>query len=60
MTKKEIVKKLNKEYPKMLKTIQNKKVSEKVKKKTALEFTKFLEELADNTPNESQFKTKRK
>ena len=59
MTKKEIVEKLNKEYPKMLKTIQNKKVSEKVKKKTALEFTKFLEELADNTPNESQFKTKR-
>ena len=60
MTKKEIVEKLNKEYPKMLKTIQNKKVSEKVKKKTALEFTKFLEELADTTPNESQFKTKRK
>ena len=60
MTKKEIVEKLNKEYPKMLKTIQNKKVSEKVEKKTALEFTKFLEELADNTPNESQFKTKRK
>ena len=60
MTKKEIVEKLNKEYPKMLKTIQNKKVCEKVKKKTALEFTKFLEELADNTPNESQFKTKRK
>ena len=59
MTKKEIVEKLNKEYPKMLKTIQNKKVSEKVKKKTALEFTKFLEELADNTPNESQFKKRK-
>ena len=60
MTKKEIVEKLNKEYPKLLKNINNKKISQKDKKKLAMEFTKFLEELADNTPNEKQFKTKRK
>ena len=56
MTKKEIVEKLNKEYPKLLKNINNKKISQKDKKKLAMEFTKFLEELADNTPNEKQFK----
>ena len=60
MTKKEIVEKLNKEYPKLLKNINNKKISQKDKKKLAMEFTKLLEELADNTPNEKQFKTKRK
>ena len=60
MTKKEIVEKLNKEYPKLLKTINNKKISQKDKKKTAMEFTKFLEELADNTPHETQFNTKKK
>jgi len=60
MTNKKIVEKLNKEYPKLLKTINNKKISQKDKKKTAMEFTKFLEELADNTPNEKQFKSKRK
>ena len=60
MTKKEIVEKLNKEYPKLLKNINNKKISQKDKKKFAMEFTKFLEELADNTPNDKQFKTKRK
>ena len=60
MTKKEIVEKLNKEYPKLLKTINNKKISQKDKKKTAMEFTKFLEELADNTPNDKQFNTNKK
>ena len=60
MTKKEIVEKLNKEYPKFLKNINNIKISQNDKKKMALEFTKFLEELADNTPNEKQFNTKRK
>ena len=60
MTNKKIVEKLNKEYPKLLKTINNKKISQKDKKKTAMEFTKFLEELADNTPNEKQFKSKMK
>ena len=60
MTKKEIVEKLNKEYPKLLKNINNKKISQKDKKKLAMEFTKFLEELADNTPNDKQFNTKRK
>jgi len=60
MTKKEIVEKLNKEYPKLLKNINNKKISQKDKKKLAMEFTKFLEELADNTPNEKQFNTKKK
>ena len=60
MTKKEIVEKLNKEYPKLLKNINNKKISQKDKKKFAMEFTKFLEELADNTPNEKQFNTKKK
>ena len=60
MTKKEIIKKLNKEYPKLLKNINNKKISQKDKKKLAMEFTKFLEELADNTPNDKQFSTKRK
>ena len=60
MTKKEIVEKLNKEYPKLLKNINNKKISQKDKKKLAMEFTKFLEELADNTPNDKQFRTKRK
>lgn len=60
MTKKEIVEKLNKEYPKLLKNINNKKISQKDKKKLAMEFTKFLEELADNTPNEKQFNTNKK
>ena len=60
MTKKEIVEKLNKEYPKLLKNINNKKISQKDKKKLAMEFTKFLEELADNTPYDKQFSTKRK
>ena len=60
MTKKEIVEKLNKEYPKLLKNINNKKISQKNKKKLAMEFTKFLEELADNTPNEKQFNTNKK
>ena len=60
MTKKEIVEKLNKEYPKLLKNINNKKISQKEKKKLAMEFTKFLEELADNTPNDKQFNTKKK
>ena len=60
MTKKEIVEKLNKEYPKLLKNINNKKISQKDKKKLAMEFTKFLEELAATTPNDKQFSTKRK
>ena len=60
MTKKEIVEKLNKEYPKLLKNINNKKISQKDKKKLAMEFTKFLEELADNTPNDKQFNTRKK
>ena len=60
MTKKEIVEKLNKEYPKLLKNINNKKISQKEKKKLAMEFTKFLEELADNTPNDKQFNTNKK
>ena len=60
MTKKTIVEKLNKEYPKFLKNIDNKKISQEDKKKMALEFTKFLEELADNTPNETQFISGRK
>ena len=50
MTKKQLLEKLNKEYPKLLKTISNKKISQAEKKKKAMEFTKFLEELADNTP----------
>ena len=56
MTKKDIVEKLNKEYPKLLKNINNKKISQKDKKKIAMEFTDFLQELADNTPNEKQDK----
>ncbi len=60
MTKKDIVEKLNKEYPKLLKNINNKKISQKDKKKIAMEFTDFLQELADNTPNEKQFNTKKK
>ena len=60
MTKKQLLEKLNKEYPKLLKTISNKKISQAEKKKKAMEFTKFLEELADNTPNETQFNTKKK
>ncbi len=60
MTNKKIVEKLNKEYPKFLKNINNKKISQEDKKNLALEFTKFLEELADNTPNEKQFKSKKK
>jgi len=60
MTYKKIVEKLNKEYPKFLKNINNKKISQENKKELALEFTKFLEELADNTPNEKQFKSKKK
>ena len=57
MTKKQLLEKLNKEYPKLLKNINNKKISQQDKKKLAMEFTKFLEELADNTPNEKQFNT---
>jgi len=60
MTKKEIIEKLNKEYPKLLKNINNKKISQAEKKKKAMEFTKFLEELADNTPHKTQFNTKKK
>ena len=60
MTKKDIVEKINKEYPKLLKNINNKKISQKDKKKIAMEFTKFLEDLADNTPNAKQFNSKRK
>ena len=60
MTKKNIVEKINREYPKLLKNINNKKISQKDKKKIAMEFTKFLEELADNTPNAKQFNSKRK
>ncbi len=56
MTKKEIIKKLNKEYPKFLKKINNKKLTQKQKKKEAEEFTKWLEDLAENTPNDKQFK----
>ena len=52
MTKKELLEKLNKEYPKLLKNVNNKKISQKDKKKLAMEFTKFLEQLPDNTPNE--------
>ena len=44
----------------MLKNINNKKISQKDKKKIAMEFTDFLQELADNTPNEKQFNTKKK
>ena len=57
MTKKQLLEKLNKEYPKLLKNINNKKISQQDKKKLAMEFTKFLEELADNTPNDKQFNT---
>ena len=60
MTKKQLLEKLNKEYPKLLKNINNKKISQQDKKKFAMEFTKFLEELADNTPNDKQFNTKKK
>ena len=60
MTKKQLLEKLNKEYPKLLKNINNKKISQQDKKKLAMEFTKFLEELAGNTPNDKQFNTKKK
>ena len=60
MTKKQLLEKLNKEYPKLLKNINNKKISQQDKKKLAMEFTKFLEELAYNTPNDKQFNTKKK
>ena len=60
MTKKQLLEKLNKEYPKLLKNINNKKISQQDKKKLAMEFTKFLEELEDNTPNDKQFNTKKK
>ena len=60
MTKKELLEKLNKEYPKLLKNVNNKKISQKDKKKLAMEFTKFLEQLAANTPNDEQFNTKKK
>ena len=56
MTKKEIIKKLNKEYPKFLNKIHNKKLTQKQKKKETEEFTKWLEDLAENTPNDKQFK----
>ena len=56
MTKKEIIKKLNKEYPKFLNKIHNKKLTQKQKKKEAEELTKWLEDLAENTPNDKQFK----
>ena len=56
MTKKEIVEKLNKEYPKFIKSINDKKLTQKQKKKKAETFTKWLENLASNTPNEDQFK----
>lgn len=56
MTKKELINKLNKEYPKFLRKINNKKLTQKQKKKEAEEFTKWLEDLAENTPNDKQFK----
>ena len=56
MTKKELINQLNKEYPKFLKKINNKKLTPKQKKKEAEEFTKWLEDLAENTPNNKQFK----
>ena len=56
MTKKEIIKKLNKEYPKFIKSINDKKLTQKQKKKKAETFTKWLENLGSNTPNEDQFK----
>ena len=60
MTKKQLLEKLNKEYPKLLKNINTQKISQQDKKKLAMEFTKFLEELADNTPNDKQFNTNKK
>ena len=56
MTKKELKNKLNKEYPKFLKKINTKKLTQKQKKKEAEEFTKWLEDLAENTPNNKHFK----
>ena len=64
MTRKKLIAKLNKEYPKFVKNIANKKISQKDKREMAETFTEFLEQLADNTPNETQFisgrKTKKK
>ena len=60
MTKKKLIEKLNKEYPKFIKTITNKKKTQKEKREAAETFTEFLEQLADNIPNETQFISGRK
>lgn len=60
MTKKKLIEKLNKEYPKFVKTITNKKKTQKEKREAAETFTEFLEQLADNIPNETQFISGRK
>lgn len=60
MTKKKLIEKLNKEYPKFVKTITNKKKTQKQKREAAETFTEFLEQLADNIPNETQFISGRK
>jgi hypothetical protein len=43
----EIKKDLNDEYPKLLKAIDSKKLTQEQKKAITLEFTQLLEELAD-------------
>ncbi len=60
MTRKKLIEKLNKEYPKFVKTISNKRISQKDKRQAAETFTEFLEQLADNIPNETQFISGRK
>ena len=46
-TQQQIKKDLNKEYPKLLKAIDSKKLTQEQKRKITLEFTELLQELAD-------------
>lgn len=43
----EMKKELNVEYPKLLKAINNKKLTQAQKKEVAMEFTRLLEEFAE-------------
>ena len=47
-TLKDIKKQLNEEYPKLMKAINSKKLTQQEKRAKAEEFTRLLEELADH------------
>ena len=53
----EMKKELNVEYPKLLKAIDNKKLTQAQKKEVAMEFTRLLEEFAEefDYKKDSQF-----